>query len=60
MLPDSSTNLIIAMFRQWIISISRGATSSSFRGGDNFHEISFDDVIMLIQPWCNFFAIGHI
>jgi len=30
-----------------------GATS--FHGG-NFHEISFDDVIVLIQPWCNFFA----
>jgi len=30
---------------------SRGATSSSFRGGGNFHEISFDDVIVLIQPW---------
>jgi len=38
----------------------RGATSSSFRGGGNFHEISFDDVIVFIQPWCNFFANGHI
>jgi len=33
----------------------RGAISSSFRGG-NFHELSFDDVIVLIQPWYNFFA----
>jgi len=37
----------------------RGAIRSSFRGG-NFHEILFDDVIVLIQPWCNFFAKGHI
>jgi len=37
----------------------RGATSSSFRG-DNFHEILFDDVLVLIQPWYNFFANGHI
>jgi len=33
---------------------NRGATSSSFQGGGNFHEISFDDVIVLIQPWHNF------
>jgi len=33
---------------------SRGATSSSFPGGGNFHEISFDDAIKLIQPWYNF------
>jgi len=26
-------------------------------GGDNFHEISYDDVIVLIH---NFFANGHI
>jgi len=25
-------------------------------GGGNFHEISFGDVIVLIQPWYNFFA----
>jgi len=24
-----------------------------------FHEISFDDVIVLIQLWYNFFANGH-
>ena len=23
-------------------------------GGGNFHEFSFDEVIVLIQPWCNF------
>jgi len=27
--------------------------------GVNFDEISFDDVIVLIQPWYNFFADGH-
>jgi len=25
-----------------------------FGGGGNFHEISFDDVIVLIRPWYNF------
>jgi len=28
-------------------------------GGGNFYEISFDDVIVLIQLWYNFFANGH-
>jgi len=40
--------------------LTRGATSSSFRVGGNFHEISFDDVIVLIQLWHNFFANGHL
>jgi len=40
------------------INLTRGATSSSFRGG-NFHEILFDDVFLLIQQWYNFFANGH-
>jgi len=39
------------------MAVHRGATSSSFRGG-NFHELSFDDVIMLIQVWYNFFPNG--
>jgi len=42
------------------ISLFMGATSSSYRGVGNFHEISFDDVIVIIQPWYNFFANGHI
>jgi len=42
-----------------MFNVIRGATSSSFRGGGNFHEISFDDVIVLIQLWCKFFANGH-
>jgi len=25
----------------------------------NFHEISFDNVIVLIQSWYNIFADGH-
>ena len=28
--------------------------------GGNFYEISFDDVIVLVQPWYNFFENGHI
>ena len=43
-----------------LVVCCRGATSSSFRGGDNFHELSFDDVIVLFQPWYNVFANGHI
>ena len=38
------------IYTDWI----RGASSSSFRGGGNFHELSFDDVIVLIQLWYNF------
>jgi len=37
-----------------------GAQPALHFGGDNFHEISFDDVIVFIQPWHNFFANGHI
>ena len=28
-------------------------------GGGSFHELSFDDVIVRIQPWYNLFANGH-
>jgi len=41
------------------VALFRGATSSSFWVG-NFHEISFDDVIVLLQLWYNFFANGHV
>jgi len=27
--------------------------------GGNFLELSFDDVIVLMQSWYNFFANGH-
>jgi len=38
-----------------------GAQPALHFGGSvgNFHEVSFDDVIVLIQPWYNFFANGH-
>jgi len=36
-----------------------GAQPALHFGGGNFHEISFDDVIVLIQPWYNFSANGH-
>jgi len=38
----------------------QGCNQLFISGGGNFHEISFDDVIVLIQPWYNFFANGHI
>jgi len=41
-----------------IMTVTRGTTRLHFRGS-NFHEISFDDVIVFIQPWHNFFANGH-
>jgi len=37
-----------------------GAQPALHFGGSDFHEISFDDVVVLIQPWYNFFANGHI
>jgi len=37
-----------------------GAQPGLHLGGSNFHEISFDDVIVLLQPWYKFFANGHI
>jgi len=36
-----------------------GAQPALHFGGGNFHEISFDDVIVPIQPWYNFFAKRH-
>jgi len=41
-------------------SAKPGAQPGIHFGGSNFHENSFDDVIVLIQPWYNFFANGHI
>jgi len=44
-----------------LIGWQAGAQPALHFGGRNFHEISlFDDVIVLIQPWYNFFANGHI
>ena len=47
------------------LPVSIATSERSFRGGGisgvgNFHEFSFYDVIVLIQPWYNFFANGHI
>jgi len=49
---------IVSSLKNLYILALRGATSSSFPVG-NFHEISFDDVIVLIQPWYNIFTNGH-
>jgi len=38
---------------------SAGAQPALHFGVGNFHEISFDDAIMLTQPWYNVFANGH-
>ena len=38
---------------------SAGAQPALHCGWGNFHEISFDDIIMLTQLWYNFFANGH-
>jgi len=41
--------------------VHQGRNQLFILGEGNFHEISFDDdVIVLIQPWNNFFANGHI
>jgi len=37
----------------------QGRNQLFISGGGNFHEISFDDVIVLIGPWYNFFTNGH-
>jgi len=46
---------------EWTIIVwcEQGRNQLFISGGGNFHEISFDDVTMLIQPWYNFFANGH-
>jgi len=52
-------NKVRLIFEKETLGCPRGATSSSFRRGGNFHEILFDDVIVLIQPRYNFSANGH-
>jgi len=39
--------------------LQQGRNQLSISGGGNFHEISFDDVIVLTQPWYSFLANGH-
>jgi len=41
-------------------ALQAGAQPALHFGGGNIHEISFDDIIVLVQPWYNFFANGHI
>jgi len=43
-----------------IHKLHQGRNQLFISGWGNFHEISFDEVIVLIQPWYNFFANGHI
>jgi len=43
-----------------LTGVTRGRNQLFISGGGNFHEISFDDVIVLLQPRCNFFANGHM
>ena len=44
---------------QFVVSVQTGAQPELHFGEGNFQEISFDDVIMLTQPWYNVFANGH-
>jgi len=37
----------------------QGRNQLFISGGGKFLELSFDVVIVLIQPWYNFFANGH-
>jgi len=38
----------------------QGRNQLFISGGAIFMKFHFDDVIVLIQPWYNFFANGHI
>jgi len=38
----------------------QGRNQLFISGGGKSHEISFDNIIVVIQPWNNFFANGHI
>jgi len=40
-------------------ALAPGAQPALHFGGGNFHELSFADIIIFIQPWHNFFANGH-
>jgi len=41
------------------VGLHQGRNELFISGGGNFHEFSFDDVIVLIQPCYNFFTNGH-
>jgi len=40
--------------------LTTGAQPALHFGGRQFHEVSFDDVIVLMKPLYNCFANGHI
>jgi len=42
-----------------VITAEQGRNQLFISGGGNFHELIFDDIIVLIQPYYNFFANGH-
>jgi len=60
----SSFKRVIAKFSTGLLTFLlccvAGAQPALHFVGGNFHKISFDDVIVLIQSWCNFFANGNI
>jgi len=41
------------------MDLYQGRNQLFISGGDNLHELSFDDVIVLSKPWYNFVANGH-
>jgi len=51
---------VVATTIAYMTTQGRNQLFISEGGGSNFHEISFDDVIVIIQPWSNFFVNGHI
>ena len=52
--PMLTSNLHIARFIGSRVT-KLTARLSAIRGGENFHENSFDNVIVLVQPWYNVF-----
>ena len=51
---------VVATTIAYMTTQGRNQLFISEGGGGNFLEISFDDVIVIIQPWSNFFVNGHI
>jgi len=50
-------NLIFYVSKHYYIT--EQGRNQLFISGGNFHELSFDDVIVLIQEWYNIFANGQ-
>jgi len=53
-----NSHLTNKVFLHHLASCNNVIPMLCFRGG-NFHEISFDDAIVLIQPSYNFFTNRH-